>query len=70
MKKVDLNNTIVEAKREDDGKIILDFFKNNDIRDLKSQVSPTGFRYSHDGYSNQKVYYEKHFRNTRKFKTL
>ena len=57
MGKIDLNNTVVEAKNEGDGKIILDFFKDNDIRDLKSLVFPTGFRYSHDGYGNQKIYY-------------
>ena len=57
MKKVDLDNTVVEAKREDDGKIILDFFKDNDTRSLKNQSSPKGFRYSHDGYGNTKIYY-------------
>ena len=57
MKKVDLDNTVVEAKNDRDGKIILDFFKDNDIRNLKNQSSPTGFRYSHDGYGNTKIYY-------------
>ena len=57
MKKVDLNNTIVEAKNMGDGKTILDFLKDNDIRDLKGESYFTGFRYSHDVYGIQKVYY-------------
>ena len=57
MKKVDLDNTIVEAKNDCDGKIILDFFKESEFPTFRGQSFPTGFRYSHDGYGNQKIYY-------------
>ena len=57
MKKVDLNNTIVEAKREGDGKIILDFFKANEFPTFAGQLSPTGFRYSNDSWTSRGCYY-------------
>lgn len=57
MKKVDLNNTIVEAKREGDGKIILDFFKANEFPTFAGQLSLTGFRYSNDSWTSRGCYY-------------